>query len=427
MPPERRGGLGAAYAKAAREARNSLLRNHGGGRAPVSNLELFFDLVFVFAVTQLSHFLLGRLTLVGLVEAGVMFLALWWAWMFTTWATNWADPQRVPVRIMLILVMLASLVMAIALPHAFERDGMRFALSYLAIQIGRTLFMAAIMRGPDRTNAWSMVRISIWFGISAVAWVGGALSELPSMRLAWWIAALAFEYSGPLLGFALPRLGHSRPADWNISGSHMAERCALFIIIALGEGIVVTGSGFAAEPPSIERVVALGIAFATSVTMWWIYFDIGAERGAQLIEHHADAELIARNAYTYQHMPIVAGIVVSAVADALLLQEPLERASHRLVTTLCGGALAFLIGAGLFKRHSSERGNFPFSHTLGAGGMVILAVFGWFVSPQSLVYGALAAAVLAFVALWEWGSFHGGWQVWAPRLGQKLGWKRAEG
>ena len=422
MADSRPAGIGAAIAAATQEARRSLLREHKGGAAPVSYLELFFDLVYVFAVTQLSHFLLGHLTPVGLVQSGILFLALWWAWMFTTWATNWADPQRVPVRIMLILAMLASLIMAVALPHAFDKDGLVFAASYVALQIGRTLFMAVIMRRPDPINAHSMVRIAVWFAVSGAAWIGGAMSGDSATRLALWALALGLEYSGPLAGFFVPGLGSSKAGEWNISGTHMAERCSLFIIIALGEGIVVTGGTFAAGPATDARIAGLAIAFACSVTMWWIYFDVGAERGVRHIEHHDDPGRVARNAYTYLHMPIVLGIVVVAVADALLLDAPHAPASPALIATLCGGALAFLVGTGLFKRYSSKRGNFPFSHTLGAIGFVLLIALGWFAPPSTLVYGALSAAILAFVALWEWGSYHGGWEVWFPRLGNRLGW-----
>ncbi len=424
MADKRPAGIGAALAVATREARKSLLREHHGGAAPVSYLELFFDLVYVFAVTQLSHSLLSHLTPIGLVQSGVLFLALWWAWMFTTWATNWADPQRVPVRIMLILAMLASLGMAIALPRAFAGDGMVFAGSYLAIQIGRTLFMAFIMRRSDPVNAVGMMRITAWFAVSGAAWIAGALSDDSAVRLAWWIGALAFEYAGPLVGFPVPGTGRGRAGEWNISGTHMAERCSLFIIIALGEGIVVTGGAFAAGPATDARITGLAIAFACSVLMWWIYFDLGAERGAKHIEQHDQPGRVARNAYTYLHMPIVLGIVVVAVADALLLDAPYAPASVPLIATLCGGALAFLIGTGLFKRSTSKLGNFPFSHTLGVIGFVALIALGWFAPPTTIVYGAMSVAILAFVALWEWASFHGGWEAWFPRLGTRMGWQR---
>ena len=397
----------------------SLLRHHGGGPAPVSYLELFFDLVYVFAITQISHALLVNLTWRGLAEASVLFLAVLWAWMYTTWAANWANPDRAAVRIMLLLGMLASLLMAVALPHAFlhgaEDNGALFVGSYLALQMGRTLFMAVIMRHDDRRGMMNMVRISCWFAASSLLWTAG-LSAAGEARLAWWLGALALEYLGPLAGFLTPFLGRSLATDWAISGSHMAERCALFIIIALGEGIVVTGVNFGAAAPTAERITAFVCAFAGSVLMWWIYFDLGAERGARHIENHANPGRVAREAYTYLHMPIVGGIVVSAVADALVLEGSEGGATPGLVLTLCGGLLAFLGSVGLFKRFSNALGNFPLSHTVGC--LLLLALGGWaWLRPVPVTMIATASVlVLLTVAVWEWGSYNGGWRERLGRL-----------
>jgi len=363
----------------------------------------------VFAITQLSHFLLKHLDWIGLVEAAVLFLAVWWAWMFTTWAANWADPERVPVRIMLLAVMLLSMLMAAALPHAFEDTALLFAGSYIAIQIGRSVFMVWAMRGSEDAGVRNMVRIALWFCVSAAAWIMGAIAEPTSARLAWWAGALLFEYLGPAAGFCLPLLGRSRPGDWTISGSHMAERSALFIIIALGEGVIVTGTSFAALPISDARIASFLLAFLSSVLMWWIYFDVGAERGAKHIENHDEPGRVARGAYTYLHMPIVAGIVIAAVADALLLQAPLGAAPHGLVLTQCAGSMMYLLGTGAFKKFSSPLGNFPLSHWVGAGLLCITAAWGWLYPPSALAFVAGANAVLVVVAAWEWISFHGGW------------------
>ena len=397
----------------------SLLRHHGGGPAPVSYLELFFDLVYVFAITQISHALLVNLSWRGLAEASVLFLAVWWAWMYTTWAANWANPDRAAVRIMLLLGMLASLLMAVALPHAFslgvEDNGTLFAGSYLALQMGRTLFMAVIMRRDDPRGMMNMLRISSWFAVSSLLWVAG-LRAAGDARLAWWLGALGIEYLGPLAGFATPFLGRSLAADWAISGSHMAERCALFIIIALGEGIVVTGVNFGGAVPTPQRIAAFLCAFAGSVLMWWIYFDLGAERGARHIENHAEPGRVAREAYTYLHKPIVGSIVVSAVADALVLEGSEGGAATGLILTLCGGLVTYLASVGLFKRFSNALGNFPLSHTVGC--VLLLALGGWaWLRPLPVTTIAAAAVlVLLTVAVWEWGSYNGGWRERLLRL-----------
>jgi low temperature requirement protein LtrA len=397
----------------------TMLRHHGGGHAPVSYLELFFDLVYVFAITQISHALLVNLTWRGLAEAGTAFLGVWWAWMYTTWAANWANPDRAPVRIMLLLAMLASLLMATALPHAFSTGpadcGALFAGSYLALQFGRTLFMAAIMRQDDRRGMMNMLRIACWFVLSSVFWLAGLRAE-GDARIALWLTALGIEYLGPLAGFRTPFLGRSMTADWNISGSHMAERCALFIIIALGEGIVVTGANLAAADLTAERITAFLTAFAGSALMWWIYFDLGAERGARHITTHAEPGRVAREAYTYLHMPIVGSIIVCAVADALLLEGHEPHASRELILTTCGGLVTFLVGLGLFKRFSNALGNFPLSHNVGIGLLLALGGWAWWHPLPATGFAAGGVMALGVVAVWEWGSYHGGWRERLVRL-----------
>jgi low temperature requirement protein LtrA len=307
------------------------LRNHHGGPARVSYLELFFDLVYVFALTQISHLILEEMSWQGLAEAAVVFAAIWWAWMYTTWAANWLDPERVPVRVLLLVVMLASLLMAVALPHAFDGGALLFAGTYVGIQVGRTLFLALVMSRAENESGLNMLRIALWFTTSGVLWAAGALADDAMARLGLWLLALAIEYAGPLALFWVPVLGRSTVREWTISGYHMAERAALFIIIALGEAIVVTGRTFADHTMDGGNIAAFVIAFAGSVMMWWIYFDVGAKRGAELIEHHDEPGRVARNAYTYLHMPIVAGLILAAVGDELLLAHPHGHAGKPLV------------------------------------------------------------------------------------------------
>ena len=410
MPPEpRRGGIGAAIAAAEAKTRRSMLRGHGGGHAPVSFLELFFDLVFVFAITQLSHGLLHHLSWHGFAESVVLFLAVWWAWIYTTWVTNWANPDRLPVRLLLLAVMLLSLGMAVAIPEAFAAQGLVFAACYVAIQLGRSSLMALLFAGEGAARVRNMARIALWFAASAPLWVTGGLVADPDLRLGLWLAALAIEYAGPFALFRVPGLGHSRLADWDISGSHMAERCALFIIIALGEGIVVTGATFAALPFDGPRIIAFVLAFLSAAAMWWLYFDLGAGRGSQLISGHAQAGRVARNAYTYLHMPIVLGIVITAVGDALLLKVADAMAGAALVAVQTGGMALFLVGVGLFKRFANPFGNFPFSHTIAIVLLLALGALGWFIAMPAARFSALGVAVLALTCLWEWVSYHGGW------------------
>lgn len=409
MADKPRTGIGAAIAAAEAQTRRSVLRGHGGGHAPVSYLELFFDLVFVFAITQLSHGLMHHLSWHGLAESTVLFLAVWWAWIFTTWVANWADPDRMPVRLLLLGVMLFSLGMSVTIPEAFGKQGLLFAICYSAIQVGRSAVMALLFRADEPARARNMTRIALWFAAAAPLWIAGGLVSDPDRRLLLWLLALAIEYAGPFALFRVPLLGRSTLADWDISGSHMAERCALFIIIALGEGIVVTGNTFAGLPFDEPRIIAFVIAFLSAALMWWLYFDLGAQRGARMISGHAQAGRLARNAYTYLHMPIVLGIVIAAVGDALLLEQADETASLGLVLVQTGGTGLFLIGVGLFKRYANTFGNFPISHMFALALLPVLGLSGWLGQWSAALLSALLVAILAVTCVWEWVSYHGGW------------------
>ena len=319
----------------------------------VTYVELFFDLVFVFAVTQISHTLLAHFTLLGALQVTVLFLAVWWVWVFTSWITNWLNPEKTPVRLLLFAMMLGGLVLSTSIPAAFEARGLWFAIAYAAMQVGKTIFLwlsTPPSRPRTRMNA---IRIAAWLSMSAIFWIAGGVAEGQS-RLVLWAIALVIEYISPAVRFWIPRYGASSVADWMIEGGHMAERCALFIIIALGESIVVIGATFAELTWTTENVLAFVAAFAGSLAMWWIYFHIGAEAGSEQLSKSSEPGRLARLAYTYLHMPIVAGIIVSAVADELVLKHPSGHSDLKTVISAIGGPLLFLFGTILFKLQLSR-------------------------------------------------------------------------
>jgi len=363
----------------------------------VTYAELFFDLVFVFAVTQVAHTLLGRFTPLGAVQTTLLFLAVWWVWVYTTWITNWLNPELTPVRILLFLLMLGGLVLSTSIPLAFEARGLWFACAYAAMQVGRTLFWVLSVPRARTGVRWNAIRILVWLSVSAVFWILGGLAQSADRRLALWVVALVIEYAGPAVRFWIPKYGASAIEDWYVEGGHMAERCAGFIIIALGESIVDTGATFADLTWTRQNIAGFASAFVTAIAMWWIYFHKGAEAGSELISKSADSGRLARSAYTYLHMPIVAGIILSAVADELVMKHPTGLSDLKTAISAIGGPLLFLIGTILFKQ--SIRGFLQLSHGAGIVGLTVLALFARDLSPLTL--SELTTALLAVVAVWE--------------------------
>jgi low temperature requirement protein LtrA len=362
----------------------------------VTYAELFFDLVFVFAVTQISHTLLHHFTPLGALQTTLLFLAVWWVWVYTSWITNWLNPELTPVRVLLFMLMLGGLVLSTSIPQAFESRGLWFALAYAAMQVGKTIFLwmsTPPSRNPARLNA---IRITAWLSMSGIFWIAGGFAE-GQARLVLWVVALGIEYLSPAVRFWIPKYGASAVADWVIEGGHMAERCAGFILIALGESIVVTGATFSELTWTTETVSAFASAFLASLAMWWLYFHKGAEAGSELISKSGDPGRLARLAYTYLHMPIVAGIILSAVADELVLKHPGGHSDLKTVLSAIGGPLLFLTGTILFKY--AIRGWLQLSHGVG---IVALGILAWFAGELSpLMLSAVTTAIMIAVALWE--------------------------
>jgi low temperature requirement protein LtrA len=368
----------------------------------VTNAELFFDLVFVFAVTQISHTLLGRFTPIGALQVLLLFLAVWWVWVYTTWITNWLDPDRTPVRILLFLLMLGGLVLSMSIPQAFEGRGIWFASAYAAMQVGRTFFLVASTPRKQMSTRMNAMRILVWLSTSAVFWIAGGIAE-GQTRLELWIVALVIEYLSPAARFWVPRLGRSSIEDWAVEGGHMAERCAGFIIIALGESIVVIGATFAELDWNSANALAFLASLVGSIAMWWIYFHKGAEAGSERISKSAEPGRMARLAYTYLHMPIVAGIIVTAVADELVLSHPNGHSDLKTVLSAIVGPLLFLIGTILFKY--TVRGWLQLSHIVGIAALAVLAWFAGGLSPLWL--SILTTMILLIVSVWETVSLSG--------------------
>lgn len=368
---------------------------HAHHHGKVTFIELFFDLVFVFAVTQLSHLLIAHFTVRGAIETLLLATAVWWVWIFTSWVTNWLDPDRLPVRLALLVLMALGLIVSSAIPRAFESRGLAFASAYAAMQVGRSLFFVWAARGHP-VSMRNFQRISVWLGLAGIFWIAGGLAH-HNMRLVLWMIALGLEFISPWAFFWVPGLGRSTTNEWNIDGAHLAERCGLFIIIALGESILVTGATFSDLDWSPAVVGAFFSSLVGSIAMWWLYFDTGAEVGSHRIAHSADPGRIARLAYTYIHLLMVGGIIVAAVSDEFVLHHPTGHSDGKTTITVLGSSALYLAGNMLFKW--IVIGRFPLSHLVGIGALGLLIPAAHALSP--LVLSICTTTLLVTIAAWE--------------------------
>ena len=389
-------------------------RAEAAGRQRVTTMELFFDLVFVFAITQLSGFILGHRTLSGVLQAALLLAMVWLLWAYTTWLTNWFDPDRIPVRLLLLALMLVSLVMSAALPEAFRSSGLLVGGAYAVMQVGRSLFAVLALRGErpgdaHRPLAVNFERILAWCCVSGVLAVSGGLAAGALPRALLWLAAVGVDLLGGAVGFWTPGLGATPTRDWNIEGGHFAERCQGFILIALGESIVVIGATFAAllagplarpHAQHAPTIAALGVAFVGSAALWWLYFDRSAGDAARLIAASEDPGRLGRS-YHFIHPIMVAGIIVIAAADDRVLAAPSAVARASITWLILGGTALFIAGHLIFKLAVWRRLNWPRTAALGVLGLLAL------VAPHvsGLVLSCCAAAVVVGVAAAD----HAGW------------------
>lgn len=372
-----------------------LLRKRDGHHARVGFVELFFDLVFVFAITQISHALLAHLTWLGALQAAIVLGAVWWAWIDTGWITNWLDPARPLVRVMLFGLMGAGLVLSTSLPDAFGEKGLVFALAFASLQIGRGLFTLWAVRG-DAILKPNFQRIVVWACVGGAVWIAGGLVE-GQARLLLWLLALSLEFLGPITTFWCPGLGRGSSRDWNVEGAHLAERVGLFVIICLGESIIITGATFAELPWTLTTVSAFLSAFLGTVAMWWLFFSAKHEAASEVIAGTENAGAMARAAYTYAPLPVVAGIVVTAVGDEMVLAHPLGHVGAAAAGVLLGGPALFLAGTAVAS--FAVWGDWPRSRLVGVAALGGLAAGAPLLSP--LLLTAASTAVLMAVGAWE--------------------------
>jgi low temperature requirement protein LtrA len=388
--------MSTATPSTATAERSPHLRRRDGQAQRTTTFELFFDLVYVFAVTQLSHLVIdGHLSRESLARATFLLVVVWWAWIYTAWMVNWFDPGSTRVRLILLGVALASLLMSAAIPLAFTRRAALFAGAYVVMQVGRNV-SAMLMLAPNERLRPVFERMVAWSCASGILWLVGGLMSSPH-RIALWVPALAIDLAAPLVGCRTPGLGRSRTEDWDVEGGHFADRFQAFIIIALGEAIVLTGATASAHGLSARVVLALAIAFAITGALWWLYFDEVAENAQRNIAESEDPGRLARDAYTYLHLPIVAGIIMVAIADDLLITHPDSTlATAGVVMTVVGPAI-YLIGEALVRVRMIS--SLSPQRLLAVIALGVLGGYGAHLSSLGLSAGV--AAILIALTIWD--------------------------
>ncbi|MEA9355659.1 low temperature requirement protein A [Bacteriovorax sp. PP10] len=375
-----------------------LLRVRDGHEAKVSNMELFFDLIYVFAVTQISHLLLGNLTELNALQSLVLWFGVWLAWQYTCWLTNWFDPDKVSMRLMLFTIMFIALLGAVALPHAFSNQNQAWVLgiTFASLHFIRNVFVLLNL-GAKHPLTPNYRRMFVWGTLTATFWVLGAMNLDVMMRLLFWALAVSCDYFSPMIGFPVPFLGRSNTKEWTVEGGHMAERCQLFVIVALGETLLISGATLSgAHHVDTPMLIAFFVSFISSVAMWWIYFDTSSKDGSHAITRSDDPGRIA-SYFGYVHVILIAGVIVSAVASELYLAHPPQKMDLTLVVVLISGPAIYLIGNIFYKRIIYN--HYPLSHLVGLALLALLIPISFLT--DLLMVGILTMLVLVMVAVWS--------------------------
>ncbi|MEQ3552925.1 low temperature requirement protein A [Pseudonocardia nematodicida] len=373
------------------DIRPRLLRRPGDSE--VAPIELFFDLVYVFAIIQVSHTLLYHLTPLGALETTVLFGAVWWLWNYSAWAMNYLDPARPSVRLLNAALMLAALGMALTLPSAFGDGGLLFALCFAAAQIGRPLFMVIALRG--HVVARNYRNLLVWSAGASALFVAGAFLP-PVARLVVWAVAIAVDVAGPRLEFRVPGLGRTPMGTWPVDVEHLAERNRLVFLIALGESILIMGftlTDLEVVTPYAVLITLLG--FTGLVALWWSYFAL-AGHGSRASDGDGSTRA-ARAAFAYAHGLMIAGAVVFAVAIELHLTDPVN--STALVLASVAGPLLYLAGNALYLR--GRTGAAGASRYVATAVLVVAAAAALLAGPAlpAIVIGLVVLAVVVGLAV----------------------------
>jgi low temperature requirement protein LtrA len=360
----------------------------GDAEHQVTPLELFYDLTFVFAITQVTILLADDPTWAGVLRGMLVLAALWWAWSVYAWLTSATDVDEGGVRLLMLAAMGAMFGVALAVPGAFGDDAVLFGVAYFLVRLLHLVLSATVVRDdPDRRDALLRFAPTAMLGASLLV-VAGFLDGRE--RIAVWVVALTIDYLGPVV------IGMGR--GWGVAREHFAERHGLIILIALGESIIAIGVGAGLElDAGVLVAAALGIVVVSA--LWWLYFDVAAIFARRRLLQAEGLELhrLALHAYSYLHMPMIAGIVLFALGLKTTVAHVGDQLDTVPAVALCGGAALYLLAHIAFLYRTT--GRVFRRRTIGA--VALLALI-----PLALVIPALAAlalvsAVCALVVAYE--------------------------
>jgi len=354
----------------------------------VTPLELFFDLTFVFAMTQVTVLLADDPTWGGLLRGMLVLAALWWAWGVYTWLTSAMDVDEGGVRLAMLASMGAMFGVALAVPGAFGDDAVLFGVAYFVVRLLHLLLSAIVVRDdPDRRGALLRFAPTAIFGAALLVFAGFLDGH---ERIAVWLVALAIDYLGPVV------VGVGR--GWRVAPEHFAERYGLIVLIALGESIIAIGLGAGFElDTGVIVAAALGIVVVSA--LWWLYFDVAAIFARRRLMQAKGLELhrLALHAYSYLHLPMVAGIVLFALGLKTTVGDVGEPLDTVPAVALSGGAALYLLAHVAFLFRTT--GRVFRRRTFGA--VALLALLPVVVLTPALAALALVSAVCALVVAWE--------------------------
>ena len=361
----------------------------------VTFLELFFDLVWVFAISQLSEHLLEHQTWRGAGQTLVMTLAMFVIWSFTAYESTMVLARKDEARWVVLAVMAGGLVMNASITGAFEDAPWAFVVPLVLIQVGRS----AMTRTHDVYASLRRHRVSmiIWAVVSAVPWGLGALAE-PEHRLLWWLAAVVIDVVGMWSGHPVPGRRHRDFSEVRFDVEHQVERCRLFLIICLGEGVLTTGRSIAAGPQDPARLAAGLAAFAVLVGVWYLFFGTGTDEvDARFVAEHG--ELAMGRLATNGQQVLVIGLIAFAVSTEIVVADPHEPLTAAAAALLAGGIVICLVAFWGFLALLTGRRLWP-PLAAGAAGLGAVVAVCWAAALPGMLVMAATAVCLAGTGMW---------------------------